>query len=410
MIHENDRIIGVAQGEDGEMVDVIGWRIDDVVDLIKGPKGTVVRLEILPAATGMEGPSEEIKMVREKITLEDQKAQARIINHDQNGKSFKIGVVQLPSFYMDFEAYQRGDKDYTSTTRDVKKLIADLKKENIDGLIMDLRDNGGGSLSEAIDLTGLFIKDGPVVQVRYPNEKIDLGEDEDPSVIFEGPMAVMINRFSASASEIFAAAIQDYKRGVVIGEQSYGKGTVQSVIDLSRYLKVPEGEKVGQLKLTLQKFYRVTGSSTQHMGVTPDIDLPSAFDAKEFGESSNPSALPWDQIRATRFSSADDVSSDVLNRLETDYQQRLTSDVELRNLVAETTELRNSLNKTRVSLNYEIRKKEMQEAEKRRAARNSIKNTKIDAENQITEEIESINDKYLREGVIILSDYIDTIG
>ena len=410
LIHEDDRIIGVAQGEDGDMVDVIGWRIDDVVDLIKGPKGTVVRLEILPAETGVEGPSEEISLVREKITLEDQKAQARIINHEQNGKEYKIGVIQLPSFYMDFEAYQRGEKDYTSTTRDVKALIADLKKENIDGLIMDLRDNGGGSLSEAIDLTGLFIKDGPVVQVRYPNEKIDLGEDEDPSVIYQGPMAVMINRFSASASEIFAAAIQDYKRGVVIGEQSYGKGTVQSVIDLSRYLKVPEDEKVGQLKLTLQKFYRVTGSSTQHMGVHPDIDLPSAFDAEEFGESSNPSALPWDQIRATRFSSTNDVSPDVLSRLENDYQQRLTSDVELRNLVAETTELKNNLNKTRVSLNYDARKKEMEEAEKRRSARNSIKNTRIDPENQITEEIESINDKYLREGVIILSDYINSIG
>ncbi len=410
LIHEDDRIIGVAQGTDGDMVDVIGWRIDDVVDLIKGPKGTVVRLQILPAETGVEGPSEEIELVREKITLEDQKAQARVINHEQNGKNYKIGVIQLPSFYMDFDAYQRREKDYTSTTRDVKNLITELKGQNIDGIIMDLRDNGGGSLSEAIDLTGLFIKNGPVVQVRYPNEKIDLGEDEDPSVLYDGPMAVMINRFSASASEIFAAAIQDYKRGVVIGEQSYGKGTVQSVIDLSRYLKVPEGEKVGQLKLTLQKFYRVTGSSTQHLGVTPDIDLPSAFDAEEFGESSNASALPWDQIRATRYMSTDDVSPDVLNRLNTDYKQRLTSDVELRNLVAETTELKNNLNKTKVSLNYEERKKEMEDAEKRRAARNSIKNTRIDPENQITEEIESISDKYLREGVIILSDYIDTIG
>ncbi|MCA6078861.1 carboxy terminal-processing peptidase [Fulvivirga sedimenti] len=410
LIHEDDRIIGVAQGEDGEMVDVIGWRIDDVVDLIKGPKGTVVRLQILPAESGVEGPSEEIQLVREKITLEDQKAQARVINHEQNGKKFKIGVIQLPSFYMDFDAYQRREKDYTSTTRDVKNLIGELKEQDIDGIIMDLRDNGGGSLSEAIDLTGLFIKNGPVVQVRYPNEKIDLGEDEDPSVIYDGPMAVMINRFSASASEIFAAAIQDYKRGVVIGEQSYGKGTVQSVIDLSRYLKVPEGEQVGQLKLTLQKFYRVTGSSTQHLGVTPDIDLPSAFDAEEFGESSNASALPWDQIRATRYMSTDDVSSDVLNRLNSDYQQRLTSDVELRNLVAETTELKNNLNKTRVSLNYDERKREMEEAEKRRAARNSMKNTRIDPENQISEEIESISDKYLREGVIILSDYIDTIG
>ncbi len=410
LLHENDRIIGVAQGEDGDVVDVIGWRIDDVVDLIKGPKGTVVRLEILPAESGVDGPSEEITIVRDKVKLEDQKAKAKILTHNQDGKSYRIGVIELPSFYMDFEAYQSGDPNYTSTTRDVKNLIDDLNKQGIDGLIMDLRDNGGGSLSEAIDLTGLFIEKGPVVQVKYPNEKIDLGEDEDPQVVYNGPMAVMINRFSASASEIFAGAIQDYNRGVVIGEQTFGKGTVQSMIDLGRYLKVPEGEQVGQLKLTLQKFYRVTGSSTQHLGVTPDVSLPSAFDADEFGESANKSALPWDQIRPTRFQATNDVNRQLVTRLNEDYDARLQTDQELMNLIAETAELKSNLEKTRVSLNYEVRKKEMEEAEKRRAARNSMDGTKIDKENKTVQESTDIDDKYLKEGVIIFSDLLSAIG
>lgn len=410
LIHENDRIVGVAQGEDGEMVDVIGWRIDDVVDLIKGPKGTTVRLEILPAETGVDGPSEVISLVREKIELEDQKAKARILTHVQDGQSYRIGLVELPSFYMDFEAYQKGDPDYTSTTRDVRNLIADLKQQGIDGLIMDLRDNGGGSLSEAIDLTGLFIEKGPVVQVRYPNEKIDLGEDEDPEVVYSGPLAVMINRFSASASEIFAGAIQDYNRGVVIGEQTFGKGTVQSVIDLGRYLKVPEGEQVGQLKLTLQKFYRVTGSSTQHLGVTPDVQLPSAFDAEEFGESSNKSALPWDQIKPTRYKVTGDVNKQILSKLNQDYNTRVETDQGLKELIEEAAELKTNLEKSVVSLNYDQRKQEMEEAEKRRASRSNLEGAQIDQETKTVMESSEIDDKYLKEGVIIFSDFLSAVG
>lgn len=410
LVHENDRIIGVAQGADGEMVDVIGWRIDDVVDLIKGPKGTVVKLEILPAKSGVDGPSEEIVLTRDKINLEDQKAKSKMVTHVQDGKTYRIGVIELPSFYMDFDAYQKGDPNYTSTTRDVRNLIEDLKGQGIDGLIMDLRDNGGGSLSEAIDLTGLFIKQGPVVQVRYPNEKIDLGEDEDPEIVYDGPMAVMINRFSASASEIFAGAIQDYNRGVVIGEQTYGKGTVQSVIDLGKYLKVPEGEDVGQLKLTLQKFYRVTGSSTQHMGVTPDIELPSAFTAEEFGESANASALPWDQIKPTKFKATNDVSPELIHRLHTDYGQRVLTDQDLKNLIADTKELKENLSKTKVSLNYAQRKKEMDEAEAKRAERNRPKEAQLDAEGRSAQNVKEIDDEYLNEGVTILSDMIYSIG
>ncbi|MEL7004180.1 MAG: carboxy terminal-processing peptidase [Bacteroidota bacterium] len=411
LVHEDDRIIGVGQGEDGEIVDVIGWRLDDVVDLIKGPKGTTVRLEILPAESGVNGPSATIQLVREKIKLEDQKAEAKIVPITQGGQNYKVGVVTLPSFYMDFEAYQNGDPDYTSTTKDVRKLVEDLKAQGIDGLMMDLRNNGGGSLSEAIDLTGLFIKDGPVVQVKTSTNKIEVGEDENPELLYDGPMAVLINRFSASASEIFAGAIQDYQRGVVIGEQTFGKGTVQSVIDLARYLKVPEGEKVGQLKLTLQKFYRVTGSSTQHLGVSPDVNLPSAFDAEEFGESSNANALPWDQIKGTKFNMTKDVSGQLLARLNDGYTERLKSDADLKELVAETSELKANLSKTQISLNEKTRKAEMEAAEKRRTDRQAnLSGAKIDKEGGTPEDQIDENDKYLKEGIIILTQVIGAYG
>ena len=410
LLHDNDRIVGVAQGADGEMVDVIGWRLDDVVQLIKGPKGTTVRLEILEAKNGMNGKPAEITLIRDKIKIEDLEAKAEVIDLNDSGQSHKVGVITLPGFYMDYEAYQNGDPDYNSTTRDVKRLIKELKSKGIDGLMVDLRNNGGGSLAEAIDLTGLFIKDGPVVQVKTSGNKIEVGKDDDPELLWDGPLAVMINRFSASASEIFAGAIQDYGRGVVIGEQTFGEGTVQNVIDLGRYIDVPDGEKVGQLKLTLQKFYRVTGSSTQHLGVDPDINLPSAFAASEFGESSNPSALPWDQIAGTKYDLTNDVSSRLIAQLNTDYENRLTSDIDLKNLVEETVELKQNLARTEISLNEEVRKKQMEEAEKKRAKRSGLSGTKIDPENKTESEGLQMDDKYLKEGIIILSSIIDSIG
>ncbi len=409
LLKENDLIVGVAQGVDGDMVDVIGWRIDDVVQLIKGPKGTTVRLEILEAETGVNGAPKEITLVRDKIKIEDLEAKSEVIDFSKDGRNYKVGVIKLPGFYMDFDAYQNGDPDYNSTTRDVKRLVTDLKQQGIDGLMMDLRNNGGGSLAEAIDLTGLFIKDGPVVQVKTSSNKVEVGADEDPEVIWDGPMAVMINRFSASASEIFAGAIQDYQRGVVIGEQTFGKGTVQSVIDLGRYIQVPEGEKVGQLKLTLQKFYRITGSSTQHLGVNPDISFPSAFEASEFGESARPSALPWDQIGSARYELVEDISPQLIVRLNDNFRNRLVTDVDLKELVAETNELKENLARTTISLNEEKRKHEMEEAEKRRAERVSLSGTKIDPEGKTGEEL-VLDDKYLKEGIIILSNVINSIG
>ena len=406
LIQPNDRIVSVGQGEDGEMVDVIGWRIDDVVKLIKGPKGTKVRLGILPAETGVDGTVEEIVLTRDKIKLEDQQAKKQMINYQKNGKALQLGVIRLPSFYMDFEAYQKGDPNYNSTTRDVQRLIRELQREGMDGLVLDLRNNGGGSLAEAIDLTGIFIKNGPVVQVKNSANKIEIASDEDPTIVYNGPLVVLTNRFSASASEIFAGAIQDYNRGVVVGESTYGKGTVQTVIDLDKFINEP-GNDVGELKLTFQKFYRVTGSSTQHKGVIPDIKLPTALDPQQFGESSRPSALPWDEIRGTLYEKTPVVNAKLIAGLNKSYHERLKTDANLNRFVDSTAVTRKSLKDTRVSLNEEVRKKEMAEAQKRAA---EIKlNTKIvGKETETTSDLGELADEYLREGLFILGDIITT--
>jgi carboxyl-terminal processing protease len=406
LINVNDRIISVGQGEDGELVDVIGWRIDDVVKLIKGPKGTKVRLGILPAETGIGGAVKEFVLVRDKIKLEDQQAKKQMINYQKDGKDMNLGVITLPSFYMDFEAYQKGDPNYNSTTRDVQRLIKDLQKEGMDGLVLDLRNNGGGSLAEAIDLTGIFIKNGPVVQVKNSANKIEVGADDDPTIVYNGPLVVLTNRFSASASEIFAGAIQDYNRGVVVGESTYGKGTVQTVIALDKFINDP-GNEVGQLKLTFQKFYRVTGSSTQHKGVMPDVKLPTALDPEQFGESSRASALPWDEIRSTPYNKTPVINSRVIAGLNKSYAYRLKTDANLTRFVDSTAVTKKSMKDTRISLNEAVRKKEMEEAEKR-AAETKL-NTKIAGkERPVTSDLKELTDEYLREGLFVLGDLITT--
>ena len=406
LINVNDRIVSVGQGADGEMVDVIGWRIDDVVKLIKGPKGTKVRLGILPAETGVAGAVKEFILVRDKIKLEDQQAKKQMINYQKNGKEMKLGVITLPSFYMDFDAYQKGDPNYNSTTRDVQRLIKELQREGMNGLVLDLRNNGGGSLAEAIDLTGIFIKNGPVVQVKNSANKIEVGADDDPTVAYNGPLVVLTNRFSASASEIFAGAIQDYNRGVVVGESTYGKGTVQTVIDLGKFINDPENE-VGQLKLTFQKFYRVTGSSTQHKGVMPDIKLPTALDPEQFGESSRASALPWDEIRGTLYQKTPVVNTRVIADLNKSYNNRLKTDLNLGRFVDSTAIAKKSMKDTRVSLNEAVRKKEMEEAEKRAAA--AKLNTRIVGKEQtVVSDLNDLSDEYLREGLFVLGDLITT--
>ena len=400
----DDLIIGVGQGEDGEMIDVVGWRLDEVVKLIKGPKGTKVRLQLLPAPDGVNGTPQEITLVREKIKLEDQAAKKDIIQYHAGNKSLKLGVISLPSFYMDFDAYQKGDPNYRSTTRDVKKLIQELQKEGVEGIVMDLRNNGGGSLSEAIDLTGLFIKDGPVVQVRNSINKVEVGMDDDKTLFYGGPLVVVTNRFSASASEIFAGAIQDYQRGVIVGESTYGKGTVQTVIDLKRFIN--DKEEVGELKLTFQKFYRVTGSSTQNKGVSPDIQLPSALTGTQYGESSNLSALPWDVINSIPFQKASSVDQKLLAGLSKSYQNRVKTDSALKNYIRDTEVLKNNLRDTKISLNEEKRKLEIADAEKRKLANKGMETEVKVVDGMANDNLLDLKDEYLRESLMILSDMV----
>jgi len=298
-----DRITGVAQGADGDVVDVIGWRLDDVVDLIRGPAKSVVRLEIIPANALPGSPKKFIDLTRGQVKLEEQAAKSEIVKIQREGREWSIGVIDVPSFYRDYRALSNGDKDYKSTTKDVRRLIAELEKEGIDGLVVDLRGNGGGHLTEATALSGLFIDNGPVVQLRNANGRISRLDDPDPvpRVAYSGPLAVLVDRYSASASEIFSAAIQDYARGVIIGQQTFGKGTVQNLYSLDQYIRSEDDEGFGQLTLTIGKYYRVTGESTQHRGVDPDIALPSHINAELIGESVRDSALPWDTVQTTRF-------------------------------------------------------------------------------------------------------------
>lgn len=282
-----DKIIGVAQG-DKEMVDVIGWRLDEVVKLIRGPKGSKVRLEVIPASNApSDQTSRVVTIVREAVKLEEQAAQKSVLKLQHEGREYKLGVIKVPAFYLDFKAYRAQDPNYKSTTRDVKRLLGELKQEKVDGVVIDLRDNGGGSLQEATELTGLFIDQGPTVLVRNSDGRVDVLADEEPGVFYNGPMAVLVDRLSASASEIFAGAMQDYHRALILGGQTFGKGTVQTIQPLNH----------GELKLTLAKFYRVSGQSTQHQGVLPDISYPNAVDTKQIGESALPEAMPWDSIK-----------------------------------------------------------------------------------------------------------------
>ncbi|WP_444939125.1 carboxy terminal-processing peptidase [Microbulbifer sp. JMSA002] len=312
-IKPNDKIVGVGQDKDGEMVDVVGWRLDDVVDLIRGKAGTFVRLETIP--TGGDGTHKTILIKRSKVKLEDQAAKKAVFEFSDGKKSYKIGVINLPTFYIDFDAYRRRDPNYKSTTRDVARLLSELKEEKVDGIILDLRNNGGGSLQEATMLTDLFIDQGPVVQIRHANEQISRHNRSRSRAMYRGPLMVLINRLSASASEIFAGAIQDYNRGLVVGNQSFGKGTVQTMAPL----------KEGQLKITQSKFYRVSGDSTQHAGVKPDIPMPQLIDAESVGESAYDTALPWDRIHAVPHAKYFNLKTLIPNLL-TKHNKRTASD------------------------------------------------------------------------------------
>ena len=404
---KDDRIIAVAQGNEGDWVDIVGWRIDEVVQIIRGPKDTIVRLKILKGEDGLTAEQTVITLIRDKIKIEEAAPTKEVMNINRDGKDYRIGVITVPSFYLDFEGARNGDKDYKSTTRDVKNLLAEMNNENVDGLIIDLRNNGGGSLAEAIELTGLFIPQGPVVQIKNSTGKIEIQNDEDKNMYYDGPMGVLINRFSASASEIFSGAIQDYKRGVIIGDQSYGKGTVQNLLDLDRFLPDHE-EKPGQVKLTLAKFYRVTGSSTQHKGVTPDIQLPSRYTADEYGESSMPSALPWDMISSTKFESLKYVDLDLLAQLEAKAAYRAKNELYMIQFENDVEDWKKLQAKTEYSLNMAIRKKEKEEEEKIKADREKMFGT-LDDESEVDEvapDESEIKDPYLKEGLNVIADWL----
>ena len=366
-----DRIIGVAQGETGAMTDIQGWRLDDSVALIRGATDSVVQLDILPADAGPDGKHKRVSLVRKKITLEEQAAKKSILTVKDKSGEQRIGVITLPTFYQDFEAKSKGERNFKSATRDVARLLNEFKKEKVDGVLVDLRNNGGGSLTEAVELTGLFIGNGPVVQQRDAKGNVSVAKDTNAKVAWDGPLGVLINRGSASASEIFAAAMQDYGRGVLIGERSFGKGTVQTMINLDQMVK-NDPATFGELKLTITQFFRVNGGSTQLRGVKPEITFPMRSELDDFGESSYDNPLPWVKIGAADYSPVDDLSS-IIPELITRHETRVKTDKEfqaLREDVAEVTRLRK---RNMLSLNEAERRKERDEQEAKLAAREKAK-------------------------------------
>ncbi|NBU24764.1 MAG: hypothetical protein EBS39_03935 [Gammaproteobacteria bacterium] len=361
----NDRITAVGQDATGPLTDVVGWRIDDVVQLIRGKGGTAVRLQILPAGAAPGTAEKVVTLVRGQVTLESQAAQRALKVITRDGRESRIGVITVPGFYSDYDGQRAGNADYHSTTRDVRRLIGELRAEKIDGLVLDLRGNGGGFLPEAQSLTGLFVDRGPVVQVQFSSGDKEVLEDDDRGVAWDGPLVVLIDRFSASASEIFAGAIQDYRRGIVVGQRSFGKGTVQNLLPLSRWSSKPVN---GQLTVTIAKFYRVTGESTQHRGVEPDVELASPISLKDVGESSLPGALPWDRIAAAPYDGLA-VKPPSIAELATRERARQQQDPDYRWLVSDINALDQQRQQKTVSLNLEERRAERTRLEAARLAR-----------------------------------------
>ena len=403
-----DKIIGVAQG-DKEMVDVIGWRLDEVVKLIRGPKGSKVRLEVIPASNAPnDQTSRVVAITREAVKLEEQAAKKSVLKLTHEGNDYKLGIIEIPAFYLDFKAFRAGDPDYKSTTRDVKRLLTELEKEKVDGVVIDLRNNGGGSLQEATELTGLFIDQGPTVLVRNSDGRVDVLADENTGIYYKGPLAVLVNRLSASASEIFAGAMQDYHRALILGGQTFGKGTVQTIQPLNH----------GELKLTLAKFYRVSGQSTQHQGVIPDIQYPDIMDTKEIGESALPEALPWDSIKPAIKPELDPIKP-FLAELQSRYENRTAKNADF-TFARQRLQLSQKLmEETTVSLNESKRRAQHSDIEsKQLAIENSLRKAKgetllsklkVEDEDALPVEDKKTkpeDDAYLTETGRILLDYL----
>ena len=364
-----DRIVAVGQGKSGPMTDVIGWRIDDVVAQIRGKKDTQVRIEYIPVEAGIDGKHAQVTITRQKVKLEEQAAKAETITLPASAgePARRIGVIKLPAYYQDFEGRRRNPNDFNSATRDIAKLLAQFKAQGVDGVVMDLRNNGGGSLDEAVELTGLFIDKGPVVQVRESGGRVTVNSDRKTGVAWDGPLAVLINRASASASEIFAGAIQDYGRGLVIGETSFGKGTVQNMVDLDRW-PANEAPRFGSVKLTIAQFFRVAGGSTQHKGVVPDIAFPVSVDASEYGESTYDNALPWTRIAAVPHLQYGNFAP-LLPRLQALHAARSAKDKEFQWWSEDVAQFRAEAAKKYVSLNEAERRAERDRQETQRKQR-----------------------------------------
>lgn len=409
-LKQGDRIVGVAQGNKGAMTDVVGWRLDDTVALIRGAPDSVVLLDVIPAEGGPDSEHKVVPLVRKKISLEDQAAKKSILSLNDNGTTRRIGVIALPTFYEDFQARQAGEKDYRSATRDVSRLLGELKAERVDAVLIDLRNNGGGSLSEAIELTGLFTGSGPVVQQRDARGDVSVARGAAPGPVWSGPMAVMINRASASASEIFAAAIQDYGRGLVIGETSFGKGTVQTMVDLDQFAP-GQGAQLGDLKLTIAQFFRINGGTTQLKGVTPDIQLPSTADAEESGEASYGNGIPWMRVKPADYREVAKNWHEILPELKLRHSQRVAKEKEYQELMEDIAEYDQRRKQNLISLN-EVKRRAERDA---RDAKLKSRGKESGASEDDTEEQTRLaqgagksdkkaDDPLLREAAQILSD------
>jgi carboxyl-terminal processing protease len=414
-----DRIVGVAQGDSPNFTEVLGWRIDDVVQQIRGAKDSVVRLDILPADAGTDGKHTTVSLVRKKISMEEQAAKKSIITVTDNNVKRRVGVISLPTFYQDFEAKRRGEKDFKSATRDVARILAELKREKVDNVLIDLRNNGGGSLTEAVELTGLFIDKGPVVMQRNAEGKVDVESDNNAGLAWDGPVGVLINRGSASASEIFAAAIQDYGRGLVIGESSFGKGTVQTMVNLDGIARAEKGH-LGELKMTIAQFFRINGGTTQLRGVTPDIKLPVTADIDNFGESSYDNALPWVSIKPANFVPAGDLK-ELVAPLQKRAEARIAKDKDFQFMKEDIAEIRKIRKDNSLSLNEAVRRKERDEQEARAKVREARKGAprrddglqaderNLAAELAAEKAAKNAKDVMLQEAANILSDAVGMI-
>ncbi|HEY9110639.1 MAG TPA: carboxy terminal-processing peptidase [Rhodanobacteraceae bacterium] len=396
-----DKIVGVGQGDCGAIVDTVGWRIDDVVAKIRGHKGTTVRVEILPAEGGPDAKPVIVTLVRKKVTIAEQAAKKKIIDVKENGRTVKIGIIDLPSFYEDFDARRRGDSDYKSASRDVAKLLEELKQAKVSAVVVDLRDNGGGSLSEAVNLTGLFTGKGPVVQVRDNRSQVE-EQDSAEKMLWTGPMAVLVNRGSASASEIFTAAIQDYGRGLIIGEQTFGKGTVQNLTSLDQ-LAMNTKPTFGELKMTIAEFFRVDGDSTQLHGVTPDILFPHSIGYKDYGESSYDNALKWTHITPAEYTPVAD-QQPLIAPLTGEHAARAKADPAWQLLLDELAAARKLHDQKTVSLNYKVRETERKQQDaqdtsfkKRREALGDVSSVNLEPDDGLTPGERNVRKSVARE-------------